>query len=56
MLRRALLALMNAGLWSAAQAQSWPDKPIRLIIPYAPGGGADAAVRLIATLLGKALA
>ena len=55
MLRRALLVLIGAGLWAAAQAQTWPDKPIRLIIPYAPGGGADAAARLIAAQLSKAL-
>ncbi|MEO8523407.1 MAG: tripartite tricarboxylate transporter substrate-binding protein [Caldimonas sp.] len=55
MLRRALLALMGAGAMAATQAQTWPDKPIRLIIPYAPGGGADGAARLIATQLGKAL-
>ena len=55
MLRNALLALMAAGMVATAQAQTWPDKPIRLIIPYAPGGGADGAARLIATQLGKAL-
>ena len=57
MLRRALLALMGCGLLvsAQAQAQTWPDKPIRLIIPYAPGGGADAAARLVATQLSKAL-
>ncbi len=59
MLRRALLALMGVGALAAApaqaQAQAWPDRPIRLIIPYAPGGGADGAARLIATQLGKAL-
>ena len=56
-LKRSLLALVCAVLLPAAQvrAQAWPDKPIRLIIPYAPGGGADGAARLIATHLGKAL-
>ena len=57
MLRRALLALTGAGALAStkARAQAWPDKPIRLIIPYTPGGGADGAARLIAAQLGKAL-
>lgn len=54
-LGRALLALIGAGAMAATQAQAWPDKPIRLIIPYAPGGGADSAARLIAAQLSKAL-
>ena len=59
--RRALLVLIGAGALAAAPAHAqspapaWPDKPIRLIIPYAAGGGADSAARLIATQLGKAL-
>jgi len=59
MLRRAVLASIGAGVLAAAQAlaqaPAWPDKPIRLLIPYAPGGGADGAARLIAAQLGKAL-
>src|SRR5436309_15270509 len=35
-------ALLAAGLAgeAAAQAQSWPDRPVKLILPYAPGGAA----------------
>lgn len=57
MLRRTLLALTGAGALAStkARAQAWPDKPIRLIIPYTPGGGADGAARLIAAQLGSAL-
>ena len=49
--RRAVLALGAAGAFapfSLAFAQSaWPDKPIRIINPYAPGGIADLAARII---------
>ncbi|MEN9769057.1 MAG: hypothetical protein RLZZ180_687, partial [Pseudomonadota bacterium] len=49
--RRRLLALGAAGALapvgaSLAQA-NWPDKPIRIINPYAPGGIADLAARII---------
>ena len=40
------LLLMGVGLW--AQAQEWPNAPIKLIIPFAPGGGNDGAGRLLA--------
>ena len=40
-----LLAL--AALVPAAHAADYPDKPVRIIVPYAPGGGADTAARAI---------
>jgi tripartite-type tricarboxylate transporter receptor subunit TctC len=51
--RRALLAASLAPL--AAHAQSFPSKPIKLIIPYAAGGGTDAIARLVANGLSEAL-
>ena len=45
--RREFLALAGATLaagvstQAAAQAQGWPDKPVKLILPYAPGGATD---------------
>ena len=38
-----------------ARAQSWPTKPIRLVVPYPPGGNVDVAARIVAPGLEKAL-
>ncbi|HUG23483.1 Bug family tripartite tricarboxylate transporter substrate binding protein [Piscinibacter sp.] len=43
------------GAHSMAHAQSWPTKPITLLVSYPPGGGADIMARLIAPKLGEAL-
>ena len=51
----AAIALATAA-WLPAQAQdSYPSKPIRLIVPFVPGGVTDSSGRLIADVLGKRL-
>ena len=45
----ALTALMLAGgLASSSYAQEWPQKPIRIIVSFGPGGGADIIGRILA--------
>jgi tripartite-type tricarboxylate transporter receptor subunit TctC len=54
MIRRLLLALLLCGSLPIA-AQTYPAKPVRVIIPYPPGGGNDTLGRLFAAKLGERL-
>jgi len=51
----AVAASLLAIVAGAAHAQTWPAKPITLVVTYPAGGGADTMARLIAPKLGEAL-
>jgi len=51
----ALSTLAAVALPQAAQAQAYPNKPIRLVVPFTPGGVTDTSGRVIAEQLGKRL-
>jgi tripartite-type tricarboxylate transporter receptor subunit TctC len=52
---RLLLAVLILAASLAAQAQSWPSKPIRLVVPYPPGGSTDVTARTLAERVSSAL-
>jgi len=52
---RVLLALVVALLPALAGAQSWPAKPVRIVLPFGPGGVADITTRTIAPKMGETL-
>src|SRR3954470_5238727 len=52
---RLLLWLFAAAVSSAALAQQYPSKPIRLISPFPPGGSVDVVGRLLAAKLSESL-
>lgn len=52
----AAATLLAATLASpAAHAQAWPNKPIRIVVPYTPGGSSDIIARVISGPLSEAL-
>ena len=52
--RRSLLAASTA-IAVPARAEAWPTKPIKLVVPYAPGGTTDVVGRVTAEYLGRQL-
>jgi tripartite-type tricarboxylate transporter receptor subunit TctC len=57
--RRLITTLCAAALCAAfgadAQTTDWPDKPVRIVVPFAAGGSTDALARAVATKLAEAL-
>lgn len=52
---RFLKPLIAACALAAGVAHAFPERPITLVVPYAPGGAADAVARVVATRLGAKL-
>ncbi len=53
--RRSLLAAPLVMVAPPASAESWPNRPIRVVVPFPPGGGTDIAGRLISAKLAEIL-
>ncbi|MCC6473927.1 MAG: tripartite tricarboxylate transporter substrate binding protein [Burkholderiales bacterium] len=50
---RFALAAAAIGIWGAAQADVFPSRTVKLVVPFAPGGGADVPARLVAGRLAE---
>lgn len=53
MIRKILAFVFGALLVSAASAQSWPQKPVKFIVPFPPGGATDISARLLGERLSQ---
>ena len=54
-MQRTLLLIFVCFAAGLAQAQGWPAKPVRFIVPFPPGGATDVAARAVADKLSRAL-
>lgn len=54
MLRLVLIALFAAGV-VPAKAETWPSRPLTMVVPFATGGPMDAVARILQSALSDAL-
>ena len=55
MKRLALGAILCASFAAAALAQHYPSQPVRVVVPFAPGGAVDVVARIVSKGLGDTL-
>ncbi len=51
--RRLLLAVLALASGTAAFGQDWPTKPVKIVVPFAPGGTTDVVARMVGQKLGE---
>ena len=54
-MKKIILGILLLGFCTAALAQNWPNRPIRVLVGFAPGGTSDLSARLPADLVSKEL-
>jgi tripartite-type tricarboxylate transporter receptor subunit TctC len=52
---RTLFLIIGIAIAAIAEAQTWPAKPVRFIVPFPPGGATDVAARAVSDRLSRAL-
>ena len=54
-MKRFFVALTMCFLYTVAQGQSWPQRPVRIVVGFPPGGGIDVVARLLAVQMTQSL-
>lgn len=54
-MKKLALVVLACGMYSVAFAQSWPSRPIRVLVGFAPGGTTDVSARMVSETVSKEL-